>query len=238
MAVAHVQSASHYDSGYWNSVSLSNVGQGNLLVMLISGASGQTVTGITVTAGTTGTWQSAGSHDYGSGSVSIAIWFCYHTGPSETVSAHPDGSAADAGYSLHEYSGVATASPQVGSLVYDEIGNGDASFATSNITGVPSDAVLVAMWASEYTDRTISWTGYTQRTNESGHIHKSADRIISAAGNYNCAGSQDSSGISALVCCVCFQGPVASSTPLFRRRMNILLRLCLSAFNLIGRCFK
>jgi len=30
----------------------------------------------------------------------------------------------------------------------------------------------------------------------------------------------------------------ASSTPLFRRRMNILLRLCLSAFNLIGRCFK
>lgn len=30
----------------------------------------------------------------------------------------------------------------------------------------------------------------------------------------------------------------ASSTPLFRRRMNILLRLCLSTFNLIGRCFK
>ena len=30
----------------------------------------------------------------------------------------------------------------------------------------------------------------------------------------------------------------ASSTPLFRRRLNILLRLCLSTFNLIGRCFK
>jgi len=210
--VAYVQSASHYDSGYWNSVSLSNVGQGNLLVMLISGCSGQTVTGITTTAGTTGTWQSAGSHDFAG--VSIAIWFCYHTGTSETVSAHPDGSAYDAGYSMHEYSGVATSSPQIGGLVYDEIGDADTAFATSNIAGVPSDAVLVAMYANELADRTISWTGYTQRTNETGHYHKTADRIISAAGDYNCTGSQDSSGLKALVCCVCFQGP-ASLPPLF-----------------------
>jgi len=216
--VAYVQSASHWDSGYWNSVSLSNVGQGNLLVMLISGCSGQTVTGITTTAGTTGTWQSAGSHD-DADSLSIAIWFCYHTGTSETVSAHPDGSAYDAGYSMHEYSGVATSSPQIGGLVYDEIGDADTAFATSNIAGVPSDAVLVAMYANELADRTISWTGYTQRTNETGHIHKTADRIISAAGDYNCTGSQDSSVSRALVCCVCFQGPASAGAgaviPLF-----------------------
>ena len=213
MPVAYVQSASHWDSGYWNSVSLSNVGQGNLLVMLISGCSGQTVTGITTTAGTTGTWQSAGSHD-DADSLSIAIWFCYHTGTSETVSAHPEGSALDAGYSMHEYSGVATSSPQVGGLVYDEIGDADTAFATSNIAGVPSDAVLVAMYANELSDRTISWTGFTQRTNETGHIHKTADRIISAAGDYNCTGSQDSSVSRALVCCVCFQGPAAGSISL------------------------
>lgn len=210
MAVAYVQSASHYDGGYWNSVSLSNVGQGNLLVMLISGGTTQTVTGITTTAGTTGTWQTAGSHDFASG-VSIAIWFCYHTGSSETVSAHPDGSPIDSGYSMHEYSGIATSSPQVGSLVYDEIGNADTAFSTSSITGVPSDAVLVAMYANESSDRTISWTNFTQRTNETSHIHKTADRLISAAGDYNCAGSQDSGGLTALACCVCFQGPAVSA---------------------------
>jgi len=37
---------------------------------------------------------------------------------------------------------------------------------------------------------------------------------------------------------VSFLEQTVTAKPLFRRRMNILLRLCLSAFNLIGRCFK
>lgn len=211
MAVAYVKSASHYDGGFWNSVSLATVGQGNLLVMLISGSEGQNVTGVTTTAGTTGTWTQAGSREYTTGSVQIDVWYCYHTGSSETVSAVPTGDAADSGYSMHEYSGIATSSPLFGSAQYDEIDSG-TTFATPNISSIPADAVLVAMWASEYSSRTITWTNFTQRTAEGSHYHFTADRVISAGGDYNCAGSMGSDTNRALIMVVCFQGPASGAT--------------------------
>jgi len=127
-------------------------------------------------------------------------------------------------------------------------GYGDAtgSVATGNITTTGAGSELVIACAVSYASYNLN----TPRINNvaaDGSLDLaigSGDglawyRIVSSAFTGNASCTDGDSGYWC-VKVVSFKEAAggASSTPLFRRRMNILLRLCLSAFNLIGRLLR
>lgn len=183
---AYVNSDDQYDSTYENNATITGVTSGNVLIMLISGSNTQTVTGVSTSSGSTSSWASLGT--YTVGSQAVWIYWCSATGTGN-VSAKPAGSANDAGYAMHEYSGVETTAPQIGAIQGDG-GTADTDFATANITTTTTNALLVGIWASETADRTVTYgSGWTQRINTTGHIHKTADKVVTATGDYNFSGS-------------------------------------------------
>lgn len=184
---AYVNSDDQYDDGtYSNDATITGVTSGNVLIMFISGINTQTVTGVSTSSGSTSSWASLGT--YTVGGQAVWIYWCTATGTG-TVSAKPSGSASDAGYAMHEYSGVETTTPQIGTIQGDG-GTADTDFSTANITTTTTNALLVGIWASETGDRTVTYgSGWTQRINTTGHIHKTVDRVVTSTGNYNFSGS-------------------------------------------------
>lgn len=183
---AYVNSDDQYDGTYENNATITGVTSGNVLIMFISGQNTQTVTGVSTSSGSTSSWASLGT--YTVGGQAVWIYWCSATGTGN-VSAKPAGSANDAGYAMHEYSGVETTAPQIGAIQGDG-GTADTDFATANITTTTTNALLVGIWASETADRTVTYgSGWTQRINTTGHVHKTADKVVTATGDYNFSGS-------------------------------------------------
>lgn len=152
----------------------------------------------------------------------------------------------------HDYYGVcAFEFSYAGSCELDaqNQGYGDAtgSVATGNITTTGAGSELVIACAVSYASGNLN----TPRINNvaaDGSLDLtigSGDglawyRIVSSTftGNASCTDSDLCYWVANVISFKEVSAGGTSSTPLFRRRMNILLRLCLSAFNLIGRCFK
>lgn len=185
---AYVNSVSSYTYTYDTPTTITGVTSGNVLVMFIAGSNSQTVTSVSTTSGSTSAWTLLGT---GNGnSAGVYIYWCYATA-SGNVSATPAGSPSDAGVVIHEYSGVETVSPQEGTFQGDT--GTDAAFATASVTTTTTNALLVGVWSSETADRTITYgSGWTQRINETNHIHKTADKIVTATGSYNFSGTMNS----------------------------------------------
>lgn len=183
---AYVNSDDQYDGTYENDATITGVTSGNVLIMLISGTNTQTVTGVSTSSGSTSSWASLGT--YTVGGQAVWIYWCAATGTGN-VSAKPAGSANDAGYAMHEYSGVETTSPQIGTIQGDG-GTADTDFSTANITTTTTNALLVGIWSSQTGDRDVTYgSGWVQRINSSSHIHKTVDRVVTSTGNYNFSGS-------------------------------------------------
>jgi hypothetical protein len=191
---AWVKDISVYDSNITTNATLATVTSGNFLVMVVTGSDGQSISGVTTTAGSTSSWTSAGLIENSTNSAEIAIYWACATGAG-TTSAHPTGTASDAGYTMTEYSGVACTSPQIGTLQSAVNSGTTTGFTTGTITASQTHNLLISAWASEEADKTITWgSGWGQKEDVNSHYHKTADKVITdGSGNYTASGSWSSS---------------------------------------------
>lgn len=119
------------------------------------------------------------------------------------------------------------------SSIVDESGynSGDSTSPSVSLAAMSADTVVFAQCLQSWAVSITEAAGWTEIYNPS-ELYESCYRTgdydpswtLGLANSWYAAGM----GINA----------AASSTPLLRKRLNILLRLCLSMFNLIWRCFK
>lgn len=225
MAISFVtgQSATQYDGTFSNDVTLSGVQTDSFLILVITGATGQEVTGITSNSGTASlsSWTRAAGPYAGGGNTEGEIWWA-RVISGGTVGVRPVGTASDSGYSIHEFRNVSTGTPQIGSAqnIYD----GDVEALETGTISVTAGDLLFALWASERSDRTLTWgdggsgSAYTQIENASGHIHKTAYKIAGTNGSFSAECSW-TSNLDPILMLVAFAAASSASTavPVFMR---------------------
>ena len=205
MTIAYVKSASVYAN---TALILNGVAAGNLLVAFASTYKQQAVSPPVFSDNKGGTWNTL-TH-YGGPSASniwTAIGYSMNAaGGNTTVSLASYGN--DPGWSLHEYSGIAT------SLAFDkETGKylETANPATDNVLTTQDNELLVGILADESIDYATTFgTGWNQRTAETSHIHITADKIVSSAGNYNYSMTRSASYVVLVM--ATFKGAAAPPT--------------------------
>ena len=187
------------------------------------------------------TYNLLGSHDIEISTyrIRLHIYAAYNiTGHASNVIAINGISSVGVRAIACEFSGLATSSTQ--DTGYEPSGNVDATspYTTTADTTAEDNELVFAAFAD--TSATITFSS------SSPSVFRQQVSVLAVA-----TLNQDSAGS----CSVSVAGSAnqntqclarafkqaaggASSTPLFRRRLNILLRLCLSTFNLIWRCFK
>lgn len=220
MAIAYVNSNSGYSGG---PITLTGVTAGNLLVAFVCGAGSMATT--TLPSG----WVKCTARLVGS--VGACHWY-YPNHPGGDVSATITNAPSDPGWSIHEYSGADTSDPLQGEGVFTSESGGN--WDTTDVATDVADAVLFVSMNDESASMAYSPTGtWNSRTTESGHYHRTIDRIVTSTGTYDSQGTVSGGSETYIVALSVFQGPAsgASSTPIFRRRLNILLRLCFSSFS-------
>lgn len=173
-------------SAYTSAVTKS-VTSGNMLLVGVSGSPG--TCSVATTSGTTSSWTEAGHYTGINSATQVEVYIFWATASSTgNVTVTASGTLGDVGMMFHEYSGIDTTSPQIGTLQTDTAADAlDTNIATGNIdiTGT-GGAVLFAVGVSEVNDCTVTpGTGWTQRLNETNHIHKSFDRIVTTGTTYN-----------------------------------------------------
>lgn len=242
MAIAYVSGQVNTpDSSSGTSISSPalNVTSGRLIVVAVYGYdptfSGLTVTGISDTAGNT--YHQAASYA-SDPALCQDIWYAYNvTGNANNVVSVTFNRACV--YKIcaqHQYSGARTTSP------LDTSNNGTNGSGTSMSTGATTSNYDNSMMLAFYTISAIptftAGSGFTNRLNALlGQTEDDED--LGGSGSY---GSTMTSGTSAAWCgihSIFRQADAASSTPILKRRLNVLLRLCLSAItSLFGRLLK
>ena len=192
MAIRFVtgQSATTYDGTIFNDVSLSGVQTGSFLILAITGTTDQEVTGISSNSGTAtlSGWTRAAGPYSGDGLTEGEIWWARVTSGG-TVGVHPTGDGSDTGYSIHEFRNVSTGTAQVGTA--QNYYNGSVESLETGTISVTAGDLLFAVWASERSDRTLTWgdggsgSTYTQLENANTHIHKTAYKIAGSDGSFS-----------------------------------------------------
>jgi len=175
------QSATQYDGTFSNDVTLSGVQTDSFLILVITGGTGQEVTGITSNSGTASlsSWTRAAGPYAGGGSAEGEIWWARVTSGG-TVGVRPVGTVSDSGYSIHEFRNVSTGTPQIGSAQNVYVSGESAETGTISVT---TGDLLFALYANESGDRTLTWgdggsgSAYTQLENVTSHMHKTAYKI-------------------------------------------------------------
>lgn len=182
---SYVNSASIYTGTCSTNASVSATA-GNILVLSVSGTGTQVLSGAATYTGTTSAWTHVGTVTGGDVDISF-YWASVST--TGTVAARPSCTTnGDAGYVLTQYSGIDTTSPIIGTIQGDGFAAA-AAFSTANIT-TTTPAMLVGMWGNETEDKTVTYgSGWTQRVNQTDHIHKTADKATTTSGDYNFSGS-------------------------------------------------
>lgn len=185
MAIAHVQSTSDYPA---TAITLNSVTAGNCLILFISSTGEDTPSDETVADDNGNDWNSLTT--LYEGNSHCWVWYAMNcnAGNTEVTVTDP---YADCGLSLHEYSGIATSS------AFDDeagdINSGSTSFSSGNISTDTNDELLFGAWYSEVSDYApVSEGTWTERTDEGGHVHLTADKIVSSTGSYAYEGTQTS----------------------------------------------
>ena len=186
-------------SVYANTGLTLTVGAGHLLVALMSSDSTPPAT---VSDNVNGSWTVLSAHEI-SAVVSCRIAYFINSAAG-SVTVTPGTWTGDAGWSLHEYSGVITGSAFDGE---EGLGNSDVTNPTSGsgIVTTNSNDVLVSILADEGNGTEASATnGWTLRTSETSHFHWAYDKVVSSTGTYNLAATRAQS--STALCAAAFKG--------------------------------
>jgi hypothetical protein len=182
MAIAYVNSNSVYGN---TSLVLNGVGEGNLLVAFVS--AGSTIASTTVGDNKSNTWVKLTNRTQ-TGEYA-RIFYALNVASGNTTISMTSPPTSDPGWSVHEYSGIATtnafdAETYGASLV--------AAFDSNSITVAQADELLVAIVENETNAGVITWTNsFNKRTSQETHIHGTADRIVSSIAAYNATGYFD-----------------------------------------------
>ena len=162
MAISHVGQNSGYDSG---PITLAGVAPGNLLIVMISGMSALTTTSLP--AG----WQKLTPRANASGAgtaVYGCMWYYENHGGGNVIVAITN-APSDAGWSIHEVSGIATTSS------FDEENynlDGTTAFSTGQITTDQAEEYLFYGMCQETNSESISWDSPAIEATEQGsHVH-------------------------------------------------------------------
>ncbi len=163
-------------SAYAAAVQKLAVNAGNLVVFFASG--GPSTPGTPASSGTaqTSAWTQAASQNT---SVVTGIWYAIVTVSGDlTVTI---AGLSDPGCSLHEYSGVNTASP------VDQAGSSSGAIAAASVVlaNVAANAVIVMIAGEE--NGSSTWTAlspYTVETQQPNHSHCTIDQVVTSGGAY------------------------------------------------------
>ncbi|HUW21054.1 MAG TPA: LamG-like jellyroll fold domain-containing protein, partial [Candidatus Bathyarchaeia archaeon] len=181
--ITFVQATSVYSSG---SLTLNGVAAGNLLVAFVSGST--TCASTTISDDKSNSWNSLTNRTGDAGSARIFYALNVASGNTIISVTNPPG---DAGWSVHEYSGIATTS------AFDTENSNFANatnFSSGNVITSQADELLVSIAMNETNPSVITWTGsFDERTEQSTHVHGTADRIVTSTGTYAATGSWDAS---------------------------------------------
>lgn len=188
MPIAH-RAGSPY-TAYAASVGGIAVTIGDLIVVFGSGYSAGTLTCSDNAAGGTNSYTNTGQFDvaatppWGAGMKGAIFWA--KAKATETLTVTIAG-ISDLGLSVHVYSGVAPSSPQDGSTVTLAEPSASTSHTSPNITTGTANCVIVAFVFQEIAAASSSaWTNsFVGRTSQSGHVHHTADRVVSSATTYS-----------------------------------------------------
>ena len=149
---------------------------------------------------------------------------------SRTLNINWSGEPSYVQYSVIYYSGVDTTT----TTARDADSSSGDSPPSVTVTTVSGD-VCVGVAA---VDGNVTWTNATSFIEATARAvrHEVAD--MTADGTSETIAITQNYGADSLGVIVLRMGGESSSTPILKRRFNVLLRLCLSTFNLIWRCFK
>ncbi len=228
MAITFDQGASTYSTG---SITIS-VTTGNLIAGVgISGGS-QLTTSHIISGG--GTWTQLAV-----GGASDRWWrmgYCLATTGSGNTQFDQTGEAGDYAWHIAEFNWSSGSYVDTQGQVLTSTSVFDSGAGISCQSG---DA-LYGGWGDYLGGGFSSWNnGFQTSSSESSHYSMTAYLIATGAATIDLSGTIGSTVTARSAFVAVFrEGGEASSTPTLKRRLNILLRLCLSTFNLIWRCFK
>jgi len=178
-----VQSGSTYST---NSITLTGVSAGNLLVAFVS-TNNNSLANTSISDNKGNTWNAL-TNRLTSGGNYMRVYYAMNAAAGDTTISvtNPVG---DFGWSVHEYSGIAMSNALDVEGFYSNEGDTE-TFTSGQITTTNAHDLLVSIVANESNSSAITWTGsFNERTEETDHEHSTADRVVTSTGNYEATGT-------------------------------------------------